>query len=60
MLQEFTCRAKTQGIISRVITNLMLQYVDGNAFFIEGNEDNARILKSIVCIFEHLSGLKVK
>jgi hypothetical protein len=38
----------------------MLQYEDDTVFIFEGDLESAKNLKFILCIFEQLSGLKIK
>ena len=59
--QELIHRAKRAGLIRGVVPCLvegginMLQYVDDTVLLLRAD----KVLKNILCLFEHLSGLKI-
>lgn len=58
-------RAQDKGLIKGLASNLVedgliiLQYADDTIFCFEDDLESARNLKFILCIFEHLTGLKI-
>jgi hypothetical protein len=50
-----------EGLIPHIIQNgcCCLQYADDTIFFIQNCLESARNLKFILCLFEHMSGLKI-
>jgi hypothetical protein len=54
-------RGHVQGLIPHIIQNgcCCLQYADDTIFFIQDCLESARNLKFILCLFEHMSGLKI-
>lgn len=50
-----------KGLASDLIGNgiSILQYADDTIFLLEDNFEFARNLKFILCMFEHLTGLKI-
>lgn len=58
-------RAQEHGLITGLVTNLLddglaiIQYANDTIFLFEDDVDSARNLKFILCIFEHLIGLKI-
>ena len=65
MLAVLVERARESGLIKHLVQNLleeglvMLQYADDTIFMFQDDLDSARNLKNLLCIFEHLSGLKI-
>ena len=65
MLTLFITRAKAAGQVSGVVPHLVddglsiLQYADDTILFMEHNLEQAHNMKTILCAFEHLSGLKI-
>lgn len=65
VLQELIHRAKRAGLIRGVVPCLveggvnMLQYVDDTILLLRADKEEAKVLKNILCLFEHLSGLKI-
>lgn len=58
-------RAHEHGLFKGVVPELvsgglsMLQYADDTIFLFDGDMQGARNLKFILCLFEHLTGLKI-
>ena len=65
MLTLFIKRAKAEGLLSGVVPHLVddglsiLQYADDTILFIDHNLEQAHNMKTILCAFEQLSGLKI-
>jgi hypothetical protein len=65
MLAVLIERAKGDGQIRRVIPHLVdnglsiLQYADDTIIFLDHDLEHAKNMKSILCVFEQLSGLKI-
>ena len=65
MLVLFIKRAKAEGLLSGVVPHLVedglpiLQYADGTILFMDHNLEQAHNMKTILCAFEQLSGLKI-
>lgn len=65
MLAIFICRAKAAGLLTGVVPHLIddgssiLQYTDDKIIFLNNDLEQAKNLKLILCVFEHLSGLKI-
>lgn len=65
MLAILIERAKADGQIRGVIPHLVddglsiLQYADDTIIFLEHDFEQAKNMKAILCVFEHLSGLKI-
>lgn len=65
MLAIIIQRAKNQGQIDGVVPHLVegglsiLQYADNTILFMDHNLDQAKNMKLLLCVFEHLSGLKI-
>ena len=65
MLTLFITRAKAAGQVSGVVPHLVddglpiLQYADDTILLMEHNLEQAHNMKSILCAFEQLSGLKI-
>jgi hypothetical protein len=65
MLAILTARAKEDGQIGGLIPHLVeggvsiLQYADDTILFMEHDPEKAINMKLILCLFEHLSGLKI-
>ena len=65
MLTLFIKRAKAEGLLSGVVPHLVddglsiLQYADDIVLFMDHNLEHAHNIKTILCAFEHLSGLKI-
>jgi len=65
MLTLFITRAKAAGQVSGVVPHLVddglsiLQYADDTILFMEHNLEQAHNMKTILCAFEQLSGLKI-
>ena len=58
-------QARTEGYIKGVLTGIhengvnMLQYADDTIFLLQDDMDSAHNLKYILCLFQHMSGLKI-
>ena len=65
MLTLFIKRAKSEGLLSGVVPHLVddglsiLQYADDTILFMDHNLEHAHNMKTILCAFEQLSGLKI-
>ena len=65
MLTLFIKRAKAEGLLSGVVSHLVddglsiLQYADDTILFMDHNLEQAHNMRTILCAFEQLSGLKI-
>ena len=65
MLTLFIKRAKSEGLLSGVVPHLVddglsiLQYADDTILFMDHNLEQAHNMRTILCAFEQLSGLKI-
>ena len=65
MLTIFIKRAKAEGLLSGVVAHLVddglsiLQYADDTILFMDHNLEQAHNMRTILCAFEQLSGLKI-
>jgi hypothetical protein len=65
MLAILIARAKEDGQVGGLVPHLVeggvsiLQYADDTILFMEHDLEKAVNMKLILCIFEHLSGLKI-
>ena len=65
MLTLFIKRAKAEGLLSGVVPHLVddglsiLQYADDTILFMDHNLEQAHNMRTILCAFEQLSGLKI-
>ena len=65
MLTLFIKRAKAEGLLSGVVPHLVddglsiLQYADDTILFMDHNLEQAHNMRTILCVFEQLSGLKI-
>lgn len=50
-----------QGLVGHLVEGGlgMLQYVDDTIFLFDGNLEGARNLNFLLCLFEHITGLKI-
>jgi hypothetical protein len=61
LIHKAQARGLVRGLIPHIIQNgcCCLQYVDDTIFLIQDCLESARNLKFILCLFEHMSGLKI-
>jgi hypothetical protein len=61
IIQKAQEKGLIRGLISHIIPNgcCGLQYADDTIFLIQDCLEGARNLKFILCLFEHMSGLKI-
>lgn len=65
VLNVLVKRAQNQGLVNGLVPDLvsgglsMLQYADDTIFLFDGDLHGARNLKFLLCLFEHLTGLKI-
>jgi hypothetical protein len=61
IIQKAQEKGLIRGLISHIIPNgcCCLQYADDTIFLIQDCLEGARNLKFILCLFEHMSGLKI-
>ena len=65
MLALFIKRAKSEGLLSGVVPHLVddglsiLQHVDDTILFMDHNLEQAHNMKTILCAFEQVLGLRI-